>query len=435
MKIKIPFTNSTLYLGQKAVESAKRSLGYGVYRNFGSSLGSGGRVSFNVLYSIYNDVVDVKQSIRKIQNSVMKEGYTFVDINDSEKEGNPKEVARANEVLDQNGLSFSTLKDLWVRDICVAGNHYWHYEPDLMGNVIRLNPVDPRTMAIISDKYGDVMGYKQSLMGHEAIVFNKDEIQHSVMDFSTYNALLGISPIEAIVLDAKTEIEAQKTNFYFYENQAVPAHLLILGEDLDDEQMDKLKENIDKKYKGAKNAFKSAIIPHVKDIKTITPSQKDMNYIESRMFTTKKVVVAFGVDSFILGYTEKVQRGNAGIIYKNFYEHTVRPYEVYFEEVMNNEVLPKLGLTNIRFKVNVSNYDSKVEVADITRNDVIAGIMTINEARQLRGLDESDNELADELLFQGYVLDDMGEEIDDAVESYVKSLEDKKTRLDNLLNI
>ena len=435
MKIKIPFTNSTLHVGRKAAEQAKRAFGYGVYKNVGDVLGFGGRVSFDVLYHVYNNVVDVKQSVRKLQNSVMKEGYHFVDKNDENKDANIQEVARAQEMLDTKRLSFSSLKDLWVRDLCIAGNAYWHYEASIGGEVMRVNPVDPRTIAIIADKHGDIKSYKQRLMGHDSVSFAPDEIQHSVMDFSTYNSLLGLSPIEAIVWDAKTELEAQKTNFYFYENNAIPAHLLIVDDDLTDEQMRELKKNIDKRHKGAKNQFKSAIIPHVKDVKTIAPSQKDMKYIETRAFTTKKVVVAFGVDSFILGYTEKVQRGNADVIYKNFYEHTVRPYETYFEEVINNEVLPKLGLNSIKFKVKQSNYDNRVETADITRNDVVAGIMTINEARKQRGLDESDNELADELLFSGMTLDDLGAEMDFALRDYEKSLADKKRRLDNLLKI
>ena len=437
MKLKIPFSNSILHIGKKAVEKAKRSYGYGIYQNVFGTAQTGGRVGFSALYEIYNSVVDVKQAIRKIQNAVMKAGYSFVNVNDQDAPPDPQEIEIAENIFLSPKYTFTTLKDLWVRDLCVAGNSFWYYQENLNQDPLHLEVVDPRTMAVIANKYGDVVKYKQTGAGQGTVEFDPEEIQHSILDYSTRNPVLGVSPIEAIVMDAKAEIESQKSNYHFFENQGVPAHLILLQDNLElnDKQLKELKEDFNHKYRGAENRFKAGLVPYVKDIKTIALSQKDMQYIQNRQFTTKKVVVAFGVDAFILGYTEKVQRGNADVIYKGFYENTIRPYEILFEHIINDKVFPRFGIKNIKFKVNLSDYDNKKEVAEISRLDVMAGIMTVNEARKQRGLEDNDNELADELLFNGLVLDDLAAETEIAVRSYQNALDKKSKVINNLLEI
>ena len=436
MRIKIPFTRRTLAIGRKEAEASRQSVMYGSWFNtFADIVRNGGvRIDFDTLYTIYNNVVDVKQAIRKIQNAVLKGGWTLLNVNDQTKLPNAGQVAIANQFLDSSGFPFSVLKDLWVRDLDVAGNSYWLIRKNAGGGFLDLQPIDPRTMTIVSDKYGNVMKYIQSVFGSESQEFDPEEVIHSVMDYSTKNPMFGVSPIEAIVWEAKTEMSAQMSNFFFFENNAVPAHLLILEENLSDDQMKQLKDSLDDRFKGTKNRWKTGAIPFVKDIKAISPSQKDMQYIQGRAFSTKKVVVAFGVDAFILGYTEGIQRGNADVIYTEFYENTVRPYEQLFEETINSVLFPRLGLNEIKFVINQAKYNNDEVIANRTRQDVLSGIMTINEARQLRNLEPSDNELADELLFGGMLIDDLGEEVKEIAEEVKKKNDLRFKGIHNLLN-
>lgn len=436
MKIKVPFTDVTLYLGKEA-QARKESFLYGSYQNtFGHMLRGGGfRVSFDTLYTLYNNVVDIKQAIKKIQNATLKEGFSLVDKNDEHAIPNQSEVQTVSQVLNSRTMPFNLLKTLSLRDLNVAGNAFWHIERDRSNNPLRINPIDPRTMAVVADQHGNIKQYVQRVMGHDKLTFEPEEIIHLVLDYSTQNPLLGISPIEAICFEAKTELAAQMSNYCFYENNAVPSHLLIVDTELDKDQIKELGYQMDKQYKGAKNKFKAGIIPYLKDVKTISPSQKDMQFIESRKATTDKIVVAFGVDAFILGYTDGVQRGNADVIYRMFYENTVRPLEVMFESVINDQLLPLLGVESISFKVKLSDYDNERDQAEINRSDVLAGIMTINEARSARGLDPSDNELADEHMVNGFLLDDLGKETKEITSAIKLKMDERKKSLSNLLEI
>jgi len=431
MKISIPFTDKTLLIGKKEVQAAKQSLMHAYWQNtFSNIKSSAARIGFDTLYQIYNNVVDVKMAVRRKQNATAKEGFRFVDANNVNEVVTSESTIRVSQLLDNARMPFNVFVGITIRDLDVAGNAYWQIVKSKTGEVMGLKIVDPRTMIVVADKFGNVLHYKQRVGGNEDIQFEKDEIIHIVLDYSTYNPLLGASPIEAIVWDAKSELAAGMSNWVFYENNAVPSHLMIVEEELSPDQWQELKRNMDQQYKGAKNRFKTGIIPFVKDIKTITPSQKEMQYIQSRQFNTSKVVVAFGVDKFLLGYTEKVQRGNADVIKAMFYEDTIRPLEILLEQVVNNKLLPLLGFTDFLFKVNPSNYDNEDVVYKRTRDDVQAGIMTINEAREARGLDPSENELADELLHNGNLIDDLAAE---ALAPVTAALKDQVERKENLL--
>lgn len=405
MLFKIPLTN--IHVGTKNAIAQKVAQSYGSYRSI-NSLGSNVRIGIDTLYQIFNDVVEVRQAIRRKQDTFAKEGYEIL------KKGNEGEISEGESaiylrsILDNSDKPFSVFSDLWVRDRDVAGNVYMHLERDSnKGRVFRINVVDPRTMKIVADKYGNKIGYYQQIMGSNAVEFSVDEIIHTVYDYSTYNPIIGCSPIESIVFEAKTDIAAQKAGYYFYENNAVPSHFLILDEALTQEQSAKLKEAMERQYKGVKNKFKAGVIPHLKDIKTISPSQKEMQFLEHRKFNIEKISTAFGVDPFLLGYTKGVQRSNAGVIKRDFYENTIRPMEVAFEEMVNLKLLPLLGINDVVFRIKKSDYSDRHAERNLDRSDVMAGIISINEARARQGLEPFDNELADEPMINGILVDDL----------------------------
>jgi len=412
MIIKIPFTK--LHIGTKGAIAEQRARAYGVW-GFDSlaSFVNSRRIDFKTLYNIYNNVVECKMAIRKKQNACAKEGLSFVYDDKAKTDATESQEAQAFMNLLQVYYTFSSLKDLWVRDLDVAGNSYWHIERAINGDIIGINPIDPRTMFIVANQYGQVTKYIQRIQGYDETEFSPDEIIHSIMDYSTHNPLLGVSPIETVVWDARAEMASQVASYHFYENNMIPSHLLIMNEDLSTKQAKELKEKMKNEYGGAENRFKAGIIPHLKDIKTIAPSQKEMQYLETRVFNAKKVCTALGVDSFLLGYTEGVQRANGNIIRREFYENTVRPYETYFEELLNDKLLPAFGIERIKIIVNPSDYDDEKEVYERSRADVQAGIITPNEARQMRGMKEHDNEMADELMVNGLLLDDLAEDFEE----------------------
>lgn len=422
MKIRIPF------MSKKEITD-KRPLSHGSWQNIFMNTGYSGRADVASLYYAYNNVVDIKASVRKIADATAKAGYFLEDKAGEEVVG--QELAKVEGIFYKGG--FNMFVRNYIQDLCVAGNMYWLLLKNVDGATVGIQRLDPRMMYVKITKYGEIIGYEQRNNTGDVIEYDKDEIIHKYMDSSTYNEMLGMSPIEVIITEAKTEIKSNEASLYLYENNAVPSHLLIVEEDLDDDQYARLSKDMKQNYGGVKNKFKSGMIPHIKDIKTITPSHKDLDYVATKMLNVQKIVAALGVDKFLLGYTDGVQRGNSEEIKQAFYEDTVKAYELLFEETMNSHILPDLGVSS-KFRIRESNYkNNSVEYAR-TLSDVLAGVMTINEARQMRGLDESDNKLASELLFSGVVLDDLQFEQTESLKEAKAAIEKKEKVVRNLLN-
>lgn len=440
MKFKIPFLNKTIYFG-KSAQAVKQSYQYGAWQNTFAQMvsGNGFMVSIETLYTIYNNVVDIKQAIFKKQQATAREGYVFTDPNDTNKPANPKLEAEANKLINREGLPFNTLKSKWQRDRGVAGNAYIQILKNNAGKPLGLDIIDPRTMTIFADVYGNVQKYAQDVYGQNGMSFEPSEIVHDMWQDSTINPIFGASPIEQIIWEAKGEMAAQMQNYFFYENNAVPSHILIVDDDLDEKNRQELERQLDKKFKGGENRFKAGIIPHLKDIKTISLSQKEMQFIETRTFSTRKIVVAFGVPAPLLGYTDGVQRGNMAVIWQDFYENTIRPDEVHLEELMNNEILPKLGFADasgnllIRFKVKPSNYDDKFAIAEQARKNVLSGVFTPNEARAMQGMGKYPDPIADELGINGVSLSDLGKDMAQVKDIIIEKQKSQLKKLNNLL--
>jgi len=418
MPLKIPFTN--FYIGTaKSLEPMRQAIIGGAYAGGSLSefLANGGyRIDINTLYHLFRNNGDMCAAQRRINRATFRDGLkksiSFVDARNEERDMNNSEsAAKVRSVLDSSFLSFRSAVNKWQRDRRVAGNHYFLILKNISDAVIGLQSIDPRTMAVICDVSGNVLYYKQEVNGHKKI-FSVDEIIHTVFDESTEHPVLGVSPIESIVWDARAELASAKRNFYFYENNAVPSHLYVVKRTLTAENVAKLRDEVEKQFKGAEKSFKGGFLPYVEDIKTIVPSQKEMQYIESRKFTSRKVSVAMGVDMFLLGYTEGVQRSNGKIIERDFYENTTRPDEVYFgEEVLNKKLLKAMNIEDVKVKTVPSTYISESEIYTRSVVDVRAGIVTRNEARKMRGMPPSENELADELMIDNNLLDDLGQDL------------------------
>ncbi len=138
----------------------------------------------------------------------------------------------------------------------------------------------------------------------------------------------------------------------------------------------------------------------IKDVKTLSITPRDMEFINQRHMTTEKISALFGVPKSILWYVDAVNYSNARELKKEFLEGTIRPFEKDFEDMMN--VLMKMFVPEIwkkyRIKCDGEQLEEQQERFEGQRKDIQAWILTINEVRVDRGLEKVNDENADKLL-------------------------------------
>lgn len=158
--------------------------------------------------------------------------------------------------------------------------------------------------------------------------------------------------------------------------------------DYEDEEVINQVEALQTQMKGATNKHKSIASNLIKDVKPIAISHKDVEFISQRKLTTEKVCATLEVPKSLLGYVDNVNYANAENLYKTWIETTIRPYEEYFEFILNN-VLNKFAMDFSGIVVQLEGEDLSDMYKDHEdqRADVDKGILTITEVRAERGLD------------------------------------------------
>lgn len=412
MKFKIPFTNRIAHILEKNEPDGKIRGLYFSKRPFAINNAEndmvGARIAAESLYLIYSRQSDVYACIRKWRQVVGKAGYQWVDPKDPENSVADSIVAELEQVLSFNQgdrRTFNDFKSLVIRDLGVCANAYATYITNQAGNkILGMQVLDPRSMAGVVDKHGTVLKYIQRVNGQPAVIFEPDEIIHWSEDSDPDQPMFGFPRINSILWEAKTDLSAMMSNYTFFENDAKPATIFIMDGGVPEEDIQKIKDKMDSKYSGATNRNKTSIMSGVKEIKNLGISQRDMEFIQQRKFSTAKICGAFGVPEFVLGYTEAVNNNNGIELKRDFIMETIIPLEQLFAETLNSTLIVKMGYEGIAaFKFNPQTIYEAGEVEKRAMELFKMGMITLRQSKQMMG-QEITSEDEQQENFDAYVL-------------------------------
>lgn len=373
------------------------------------------RISTDSLFTIWRNHGDVFGCVRELKQGVGVAGHYWENKKDAELDPNPVSVKRAQDFLTFY-QSFREWKDDLVRDVQVCGNAYYYIEKSVgNGGVIALQRLDPRTVSVITDKYGTILRWMQVVKA-DVVTFKPDEILHFKTSSDPNSPVFGISWLETILWEVRTDLAAMIANYALFQNDAVPAAMYILDDELTDDEQNRAIEKLASQLKGAENRHKSIAMKGLKDIKQISITNTDMEFTALRKLTTEKVCAGSGVPKSMLGYTDAVNLANGEEQTKKFWESSIEPLEMAFAEFINDRVLAALGIDDIKFCFEARKFDNREWNEASTRADLQLGVVTINEVREERGRKKYDpaemGEMVDKPILYGALgarpLEDVG---------------------------
>lgn len=349
------------------------------------------RISVDVFYTIWRSSGDVFSCVKELRDNVGSNGYTLENAINADKDADTAEVLQFQKFF---GNRFIPLKKKLIRDLQVTGNAYLFLRKNKLGKPLDFQVLDPRTMSVVTKKDGEIVKWIQRA-GTEVEEFEPQEIAHWTTESDPNSPVFGLSPLEPILIEVKTDLAALVSNYVLFENEGKPAVHYVLDENVDEANSKNIISYIQENLKGADNRHRSVVLQGVKEIKPISLSPADMEFNVLRRFSTEKVCSAYGVPKSILNYTDSVNYSNGENQKEKFWEGTIAPLEKEMEIFIDEKVMPMLGLTKIKFKCNSRRFDSE----DGIRKDLAMGVITINEARKKRG-------------YQYYEPSEMGEFVD-----------------------
>lgn len=197
-----------------------------------------------------------------------------------------------------------------------------------------LKVLNPAHMDTIKQN-GEITGWRYKNKPYLA-----EEVIH-IKDFNPYDEDRGLDPKEPLGHEMDLDYLASVYNKAFFENDATPNALILSEKSLSTEQRKRLTEWIQKRHQGAENKHKMDVLEGGLDMKTLTPSHKDMEFTEQRKFSREELLGAFRAPKALFNITEDLNYATFQGQMKIFWLYAIMPILRKVEDAINvNLVYP-----------------------------------------------------------------------------------------------
>lgn len=292
-------------------------------------------------------------------------------------------IANVNEFM--NG--FDLFEGTYLADE-LTGNAYWYIANGNMGLPTAIWPLFPQYMKIVPDKQNFISHYEYKIVGNEKQDFKPEEMIHFKYP-NPRDAFYGLGPLQACVVAADLSFSMNTYETTLMENRGQPDMALVIppeAGDMSDENKKAAYAAWDKRFKGAKKAGKLTILTGGADLKPLTLTPREMNFLQGRKWTLTEIAAVFGVPMSKVT-TEDVNRANAEAGDYSYMKDTVLPRLRRVEQKLNEQLLPKYDARLFCAYDNPVPEDKEFRLKQ-AESRLKTGQTTINEERQIDGQDE-----------------------------------------------
>jgi len=353
--------------------------------------------SKQTFYDLYAKNGDIRQAVKKIAGSVAR-NWIYLQDND-------RQTVDDNVLTDQvsdlfKAPTFAKFKIDLYRNYLISWELYIKPLKNAFDETIRFDVIDSRAVTkIISN--GVITWYRVvEKDGVKIQEYKADEIAYFKYENDINNSLNGMWILTSVLYDAVLDLEALKTNYSLYKNSARPDMLLLLDGNLSEEEQQIATDKFRAQFTWSNNAHKVIVGGGIQDIKTLSLTARDMETISQRKLTTEKISATFGVPKAMLWYVEDVNYNNGQNQKEEFLEGTIKPFEQDFDAILNKllQMFKPDIFNKYWIKSDSEQLKETQEWLNGQRADVLAWIITINEARVDRWLEKVEDENADKLI-------------------------------------
>ncbi|MFD9618493.1 phage portal protein [Streptomyces virginiae] len=227
----------------------------------------------------------------------------------------------------------------------LTGEGWWitATHPLMPGVPQELWPVRPDRMEPVPHPEDFLSGYLYRGPGGELVPLGLDQ----VVFLRTPNPMdlyRGMGPVQSILADLDATRYSAEWNKNFFLNSAEPGGIIEIPEALSDEDFNQLQTRWNEQHRGVANAHRVALLEHGKWVDRKF-TQRDMQFAELRSVSRDVIREAFGISKAELGVIDDVNRANAEAGAAMFALRLVVPRLERIKQALNNDLLPRFGVT------------------------------------------------------------------------------------------
>ena len=252
--------------------------------------------------------------------------------------------------------------------------------------VTSLWPVAPWTMLLKRDKNGMPLSYVQHTATKWETKFELNEVVHHRL-YNVNDPIYGRSGLEPLKRQLVTEYQAELMLLSFFTNDGTPRSVFAPTQSMNPQQAAQV-ETFYQNRTDAQAKNRLQILPVAGEIKSITPTQDEMEFAAMRKYHRERVFGLLGIPPFLGGDMQHANYANALIQEAGFWRHTMTQLTALVADFLTRQLLWVVYADGKmhRLKFDLSDVEAlqmdQLKKAQKNSRLKIAGIMTTNEIRQ-----------------------------------------------------
>ena len=366
------------------------------------------RISLDDLYKLKKYNSDVNGCISLISQKTSINGLYLEDKNWEvlDKTKFKEEYTYLNKLF--TSQTFNFWKENFFTQTTISWENYIEPQYNINNKIIKFATIDSRSMSKLVDENWNITWFKHypKWVSSRPKEFQPDEIGYFMYRVDVENENLSMWLLDWIIFDVLWDLEANKTNYYFFQNDAIPGAVFMLDKSMSKDQLELASEQIKEKFSWSENKHKFLVSNWVEDVKTLVMSHTDMDFLNQRKFTIDKISATFGVPKELLWYVvDSWSYWKIIEITKEFRNSTIKAYETYLEACINiiisnfsEDLL--IDLSEYTIKCDSESFEDRDKIEENQRKDINNWIITINEVRTERWLESFKENFTDVPLIQ-----------------------------------
>ncbi|MHA1876678.1 MAG: phage portal protein [Promethearchaeota archaeon] len=239
------------------------------------------------------------------------------------------------------------------------------------------------TIKINFDETGLVQSYEQDV-GHNKRIYNPEDIIHLNL-YNIGGQPYGFTPLETLLSDIATLIFAKEFAGKYFENDGIPYFIFHMPDAKPgDRNYELLKKEL-KELRKTSNKYRSLVLTGNVSQEQVNKFNKDMEFSNLIQHFTQLILIAFGVPAHRINYTIDVKQVGGAVN---------RAYEGYYKKInfMQNIIQNQLNRDlwnnfNVEMKFKETYKIDEMREAQIVQIATQSGLVTVEEAREMMGLD------------------------------------------------
>jgi HK97 family phage portal protein len=254
-----------------------------------------------------------------------------------------------------------------VSSYLLCGNVFIHGLHDENNYITEMTTLRADRINIIPSPEGSLIPYcyEYSINGNIFPYCCDQETGYSeILHIKTFNPLddwYGLSPMESAQYSIDQHNECIKWNKALLENGARPSGALTVKGNLSEESFKRLKQDMQDKFAGGKNAGNIMILEGGLDWKEMSINPKDMEFSQTKDAAARDIATAFGVPSQLLGIRGDATYSNMAEARLALWEETVIPIGNNILSSIANWLSQSYNIPSLKIELDVDSISALLE--------------------------------------------------------------------------